>query len=81
MNISNYIKNNGFIYGISSKYTFGWEHVVYVFDNEEAAVKWLHTEEYDFRERELMSKSKAIRIAGKSLVDKACLQEVSEYGL
>lgn len=59
------------IYGVSSKYEFGWSHVVYVFDSSEAAEKWLKTEEYDFRERELMTKKRAIELAGKKAVDSA----------
>lgn len=60
------------IYGVSSKYNFGsWNHVVYVFDNNEDAEKWLHTEEYDFRERELMSKTRAAKLAGKAAVNHA----------
>lgn len=60
------------IYGVSSKFNFGkWEHNVYVFENEETAQKWLNTEEYDFRERELMSESKAVKLAGKTAVKNA----------
>lgn len=60
-------------YGVSSKFDFGrWSHVVYgPFATEEEAQKWLHTEEYDFRERELMSKTEAIRLAGKKTVENA----------
>ena len=57
------------IYGVSSKYNFGyWEHYVVVFCNQEDAERWLNTEEYDFRERELMSKTAAIKLAGKRAV-------------
>ena len=60
------------IYGVSSKHGFGdWEHVVYVFENMEEAEKWLNTEEYDFRERELMTKTAAIKLAGKKAVEAA----------
>lgn len=60
-------------YGVSSKYSFGrWEHIVYgPFKTEEEAQEWLNTEEYDFRERELMSKTAAIRLAGKEDVENA----------
>lgn len=60
-------------YGVSSKYDFGtWNHVVYgPFASEGQAQEWLHTEEYDFRERELMSKTAAIKLAGKRAVDNA----------
>lgn len=55
-------------YGVSSKYNFGhWDHrVVGPFSTEEEASRWVHTEEYDFRERELMSKTAAIRLVGKA---------------
>lgn len=61
------------MYGVSSKYNFGgWSHVVYgPFKTEEQAQDWLNTEEYDFRERELMSKTAAIRLAGKNAVENA----------
>lgn len=59
------------IYGVSSKYNFGWNHVVYKFDDMETAEKWLNTEEYDFREREIMTKTEAIKLAGKKAVDNA----------
>lgn len=60
-------------YGVSSKYEFGeWHHVVYgPFENEAQALLWLHTEEYDFRDRELMSKTKAIKLAGEKAVKDA----------
>lgn len=60
-------------YGVSSKYEFGaWSHVVYgPFDSEEQANEWLHTEEYDFRDRELMSKTAAIKLAGRKAVENA----------
>lgn len=61
-----------YIYGVSSKYNFGrWEHIVYHFSDMESAEKWLHTEEYDFREREIMGKTKAIKLAGKKAVENA----------
>lgn len=55
-------------YGVSSKYNFGiWEHrVVGPFGSEDEAFKWLHTEEYDFRERELMSKTAAMCLVGRA---------------
>lgn len=57
------------IYGVSSKNQFGdWNHIVYSFDNQEQADAWLDAEEYDFRERELMTKTSAIRLAGKKAV-------------
>lgn len=61
------------LYGVSSKFDFGkWDHVVYgPFCDEEQAEKWLNSEEYDFREREIMGKTAAIKLAGKSAVDNA----------
>lgn len=59
-------------YGVSSKFEFGtWNHIVYHFNDAETADKWLHTEEYDFREREIMSKTSAIKLAGRKAVENA----------
>lgn len=57
--------------GVSSKYEFGrWEHVLYgPFASDEEAEEWLHTEEYDFRERELMSKTAAAKLVGRKAVN------------
>ena len=64
------------IYGVSSAFGFGrWDHQVYVFTEIEAAERWLATEEFGFRERELMSKTKAIKLAGRKKVENA--QEVA----
>ena len=61
MKPENYFKKNGYIYGVSSKYYFGrWTGYVKRFENMETAKKWLNTEEYDFLERELCSRSKAL---------------------
>ena len=71
-NYEKYFEKNGFIYGVSSKYNFGhWDHRVCKFTDLEKAKKWLRTEEYDFRERELCSKAKAISYAGKKTVEAA----------
>ena len=60
------------IYGVSSKFEFGaWNHIVYHFKDMEIAEKWLNIEEYDFREREIMSKTEAIKLAGRKSVDNA----------
>ena len=57
------------IYGVSSKFDFGmWNHRVYEFNDKETADKWLNTEEADFRMRELMSKSAAMKLAGNKAV-------------
>lgn len=65
--------NRGIAYGVSSKYEFGrWNHVVYgPFESEEQAQEWLCREEYDFRERELMSKTAAVKLAGRKAVENA----------
>lgn len=55
-----YLKKNGFIYGDSYKYEFRqWHHWITKFETWEEAEEWLYTEQYDFRTRELISKSKA----------------------
>lgn len=61
------MKANHIIIGVSSKWGFGeWTHKVVKFRNNEDAQKWLHTEEYDFRERELFtSEWHAARLIGK----------------
>lgn len=64
MNTVNQIKKNGYIYGVSSVYNFGWTHRVFKFTSIEGAEKWLHTETFCFAERELCSKIKAITLAG-----------------
>ena len=57
------------IYGVSSRYELGMRnHRVYKFNDKETAEKWLNTEESDFRMRELMTKSEAIRLAGNRAV-------------
>lgn len=72
MKYTTYFARTGAIYGVSSKYNFGaWSHLVYKFENLSEAEEWLYTEEYDFRERELMSKSAAIRLAGRNAVTSA----------
>lgn len=64
------------IYGVHSKFDFGrWDHIVYVFENQEDADRWLETEEFDFRERELMTKKEAIELVGKEDVDNAITYE------
>lgn len=59
-NAENYFNKNGFIFGDSAKFEFGhWSHHIVKFTDFDKALKWLHTEEYDFRERELISKTTA----------------------
>ena len=62
MKVTTYFKKNGFIYGVSEKYAFGvWKGFAKKFDSLEEAERWLHTEEYDFRTRSLVSKTYAKR--------------------
>ena len=57
------------LYGVSSRYYLGmWNHRVYKFCDKEAADKWLNTEEADFRMRELMTKTAAMKLAGNRAV-------------
>lgn len=66
-NSRKYFDKNGFIYGDSYKYAFGqWEHRVQKFENYEAACKWLHTEEHNFKTRELISKTEARKYGCKA---------------
>ena len=68
MTARKYYEKTGKIYGVSSKYNFGtWDHQLHVFDDFDKATEWLNTEEYDFRERELMSKSAAQKLIGKKI--------------
>ena len=69
MRAKTYFKKHGKIYGVSSRYEFGWHHSVRIFNDFEKAIKWLHTEQYDFRERELMSRTAAIYLAGREAVE------------
>lgn len=61
------------LYGVSSAFVFGnWDHVVYgPFRNHEEAEAWLNREEERFADREIMGKTKAIRLAGKKAVENA----------
>ena len=60
MKAENYFKRNGIIYGISEKYEFDkWTGYSVEFTSMEEALKWLSTEEYDFRQRSLVSKTRA----------------------
>ena len=60
------------IYGVSSKFSFGMRnHRVYKFNDKASAEKWLHSEEYDFRMRELMTKTEATTLAGDRAVANA----------
>ena len=69
MKIENYYKKNGKVYGVSYKYDFGWKCYCIEFDNLTDAECWLDTEEGDFRERELTTKTAVIKQWGKDVFD------------
>ena len=70
-NAKAYFEKNGFIFGDSAKFNFGkWEHHIIKFDDWEKANKWLETEEYDFREREFISKTEAKKLGYKERIQK-----------
>lgn len=69
MKTTNYINKNGIVYGVSTN-QFSDSYVI-AFTSVDAAEKWLHTEEYDFRTRELCSESKAIKLVSKKAVQYA----------
>ena len=54
---------------------YGWswksadDQYLVAFDNATDAEKWLHTEEYDFRERELIEEDRARELAGEDFED------------
>lgn len=62
MNPNSYFKKNGEIYGMSIKFSFGkWSGYTRRFTDWDKAQTWLNTEEYDFRDRLLVSKTTAKR--------------------
>lgn len=62
-NAKKYFEKNGFIFGNSYKFEFGkYSNHITEFKNFEEAEKWLHTEEADFRTREFISKTEAMKI-------------------
>ena len=62
MKAEKYFEKNGFVYGVSEKFSFGrLTGYARKFDNMEEAEKLLHTEEGDFRTRSLVSKTYARR--------------------
>ena len=68
MRPATYFTKTGFIYGISEKYSFGrWNGYAIRFTSLEDAEEWLHTEEYDFRERRLCSMTE-VKKSGYRLV-------------
>ena len=57
------------IYGVSSRFALGmWNHRVYKFSDKATADKWLNSEEVDFRTRQLMTKTEAMKLAGNRAV-------------
>lgn len=62
MKAETYFEKNGFIYGVSEKYSYGkWRGYAIKFDNLDKANKWLNREERDFRIRSLVSKSYVLK--------------------
>lgn len=56
MTAEKYFNRYGKIYGVSYKFSFGrWTGYIKEFTNLNNAERWLNTEEYDFRTRELGS--------------------------
>lgn len=71
MNPETYFKRYGYIYGDSYKWEFGrWHHDLHKFTDWDEAQKWLNTEEHDFRERELISKTEAVALGWKDWMGK-----------
>jgi len=59
------------IYGVSSKYEFGaWDYDFKIFNDEDAAKKWLKKEQGNFRDRELFSREDAIKFFGEDKISK-----------
>lgn len=69
----NYFDKNGFIYGISYGFNFGTYKVYELlkFNDFERALLWLSTEQGQFKTRELVSKSRAIKECGLKWVNNA----------
>ena len=65
MKIENYFKKYGKVYGVSYKHVFGWKCYCVEFADLKKAQQWLNAEEYDFRTRELTTKSGVINTWGK----------------
>lgn len=68
--------NRSKVFGVSSKYEFGrWEHILSgPFSSDEEAEEWLNAEQYDFRERELMSKTAAAKLVGQKAVNEMLIK-------
>lgn len=69
MDYRKYFEENGIIYGASSKYSCGWWHKLYIFEKWGDAVEWLEEEEYDFREREFLTREEAVELVGEEVVE------------
>lgn len=58
-----YFNKNKMVYGVSCKGNYDFFNTQIVkFNSWESATKWLNTEEYDFKSRELISKTEAKNI-------------------
>lgn len=77
MKYENYFKKNGKVYGVASAYSSRrWWHVVKVFYSLEDAECFLEDDKIvvaldEMQSRELMSRSKACKLAGKRAVEEA----------
>lgn len=71
MKIENYFRKYGYIYGVSYKPGFWGSAYAIKFYSLEEAIRWLYTEEYSFRSRELCSRSKAVELVGPDTVKHA----------
>ena len=69
MKVCTMIKKYGEVVGVSYTSAGDLENTasIHFFDTEEAAEEWLHTETYRFAERELMTRSQALRFLGPAL--------------
>ena len=73
MKAEKYLEKTGVIYGVSYKYGglgYYGSYVVKFYDID-IARRWLNTEEYDFRTRELASYSRAIEIVGAREIEQS----------
>ena len=62
-NARKYFDKNGFIYGNSYKFNFGrMENNIIKFTDFTEAEEWLNREQYDFRNREFISKTEALHL-------------------
>lgn len=68
-------------FGIRYRYNFGEYKpgLMRIFNNEESAQEWLYTETYEDAERELISRTRAIKMFGKKIIE-AVEEDAKRYG-